>query len=216
MFSISAAADETLLSKEGLKKKLENFILDFSSQDFFGIKIGTFNNYYVIEGPREPPVFKQYLREYYQIQTDIHTLKNPYHVGIAVTSNQGKWSEKYQYTKENIIYAANIWSKEPCMKNNKFYELDKYLHEKLGFSHKDRLATVQKHNWLQFDYRKANNLESASIYCDGIGEEEINIEYINTGTARKYLNPESKKNLDKELVELQKQINELKSKSNTK
>ena len=197
---------------------------DFSSNnDFFGIKLGTVNNYYVVEGPREPPVFKSYLDKYYEIQVDINELKNPRHIGIGVTSNNTEHKDvegntyDIHYNQEDIIFGATIWSKEPCLSNGRFYELDKSLQEKYGFTHKDRYVTTKKDNWLRFMYMKPNLLEAAYISCDTTDDdEEINIDYVNFTIARMHMNNKSKKIFDKKLIEFRKSFNEKKAEENKK
>jgi hypothetical protein len=211
--STSTWADDGIFSISGIENKIENFILNFNSQDFFGIKVGALNNYYVVEGPRGPPIFKGYLVDYYEIQTDIHTLNNPTHIGVAVTSNKSKWAnDGIQYTRENIIFGATIWSKEPCLSNKRFYEVDRHLQEELGFTNIDRVNTTKSSNWLQYNYSKNNSRQRAEIYCDAVGEEQINVDYYNVDIAYKYMDKKSKKRVDEILIKAQKILDEAKRK----
>lgn len=163
--------------------------------EIIGLKFGMVLSLPIKVGPRDPPVFNQDLREFYEL-----TYPNPEFdfVGVAVTKNYPE-TEKIgmHFAREKVIWGAMFSKKGPCKKQD--YE---------------RTLNYIKKNWspktLKEYVAKDATYRSISLYSpsvawdvscgDGIGLSLVVRDY---SVLRREANPKGKELVDKSIREIE-------------
>lgn len=92
--------------------------------EVIGLKFGVPLDLKIKEGPRGPPVFHGYLREFYEV--DFPNMEFEF-VGVAVTRNdEATRKEGIFFVRENLIWGAFFSTKKPCEEKD-FLRTKEYL-----------------------------------------------------------------------------------------